>query len=46
MLWADDSVKNWRNLLMSNPKADLHNINAHVKFRENPSRFTQVYVLK
>ena len=26
---------------MSNPKADLHNINAHIKFRENPLRFTR-----
>ena len=25
---------------MSNPKADLHNINAHIKFDENPLRFT------
>ena len=31
---------------MSNPKADLHNINAHIQFGENPLRFTQVIVLK
>ena len=31
---------------MSNPKADLHNINAHIKSGENPLRFTQVIVLK
>ena len=31
---------------MSNPKADLHNINAHIKFGENPLRFTQVIFLK
>ena len=29
---ADNSVKNWRNLPISNPKPDLHNINAHTKF--------------
>ena len=33
---ADNSVKNWRNLPISNPKPDLHNINAHTKFGENP----------
>ena len=32
---ADNSVKNWRNLLISNPKPDLHNINAYTKFGEN-----------
>ena len=31
---ADNSVKNWRNLAISNPKPDLHNINAHTKFGE------------
>ena len=30
---------------MSNPKQDLHNINAHIKFGENRPRFTQVIVL-
>ena len=29
---ADNSVKIWRNLPISNPKPDLHNINAHTKF--------------
>ena len=29
---------------MSNPKADLHNINAHIKFAENQLRFTQAIV--
>ena len=31
---------------MSNPKPDLHNVNAHIKFGENPLRFTNVIVLK
>ena len=31
---------------MSNPNADLHNINANIKFGENPLRFTQIIVLK
>ena len=29
---ADNSVKTWRKLAISNPKPDLHNINAHTKF--------------
>ena len=33
---ADNSVKIWRNLPISNPKPDLHNTNAHTKFGENP----------
>ena len=33
---TENSVKNWLNLPISNPKADLHNINAHTKFGENP----------
>ena len=37
MVWqADSSVKNLLNLPISNPKPDLHNINAHTKFGENP----------
>ena len=36
MSWADNSVKIWQNLPISNPKPDLHNINAHTKFGENP----------
>ena len=32
---ADNSVKIWWNLLISNPNPDLHNINAHTKFGEN-----------
>ena len=41
---ADNSVKNSRNLPISNPKPDLHNINAHTKFGENPLMFTQVII--
>ena len=37
---ADNSVKIWRNLPISNPKPDLNNINAHTKFGENPLLFT------
>ena len=33
---ADNSVKIWWNLPISNPKPDVHNINAHTKFGENP----------
>ena len=36
---ADNSVKIWRNLPISNPKPDLHNINAHTKFGENPLKY-------
>ena len=42
MWWADNSVKSWHNLTFCNPKADLHNTNAHTKFGENPLTFTQV----
>ena len=34
------------NLPISNPKPDIHNINAHTKFGENPLMFTQVIMLK
>ena len=44
--WADKSVKNWRNLPISNPKPDLHKINAHTKFCENPLMFTQAIIRK
>ena len=37
--WTDNSVKIWRNSPISNPKPDLHNINAHTKFGENPLMF-------
>ena len=43
---ADNSVKIRRNLPISNPKPDIHNINAQTKFGENPLMFTQVIVLK
>ena len=43
---ADNSVKNRRNLPISNPKPDLHNINAHTKFSENPLMFTQIIIRK
>ena len=38
--WADNSAKNWRNLPISNPKPDPHNIYAHTMFSENPLIFT------
>ena len=38
----DNSVNILRNLPISNPKADLCNINAYSKFYENPLLFTQV----
>ena len=44
--WADNSVKNWLNLPISNPKPDLYIINAHTMFGENPFKFTQVIVQK
>ena len=34
--------KHWRNLPISNPKSDLHNINAHTKFGKNRLVFAQV----
>ena len=43
---ADNSVKIWRNLPISNPKPDLHSINAHTKFGENILMFTQVIIRK
>ena len=39
--WADNAVKNWRNLTISYPKPDLHNINADTKL---PLTFIQVIV--
>ena len=38
-----NSVKIWRTLPFSNPKPDLHNINAHTKFGENSLTFTPSY---
>ena len=43
---ADNSEKIWRNLPISNPKPDLHNINAHTKFGENSLMFTKVIIRK
>ena len=43
---ADNSVKIWRNLAISNPKPDLLNVNGYSKFGENPLLFTQVIVGK
>ena len=45
MSWADN-CKNLMKLPISNPKPDLHNINAHTKFGENPLTFTQVIIQK
>ena len=39
MSWADNSVKTWQNLQISNPKPDLHNINAYTNVGENPKIF-------
>ena len=46
MSWADNSLKTGRNLPISNPKPDLHNINAHTKFGQNSLMFTQVIIRK
>ena len=43
---ADNSVKIWWNLPISNPKPNLYNINAHTKFGENSLMFTQVITRK
>ena len=43
---ADNAIKNWQNLPISNPKPDLHNINGHTKFEENPLKFTHVIARK
>ena len=43
---ADNSVKIWRNLPISNPKPDLLNVNAYSKLDENPLLFTQVIIRK
>ena len=43
---ADNTVKIWRNLPISNSKPDLHNIHAHTKSGENPLTFTQVIIRK
>ena len=43
---ADNYVKILQNLPISNSKPDLHNINAHTKFGENPLKFTQIIIGK
>ena len=43
---ADNSVKIWRNLPISNLKPNLLNVNVYSKFGENPLLFTQVIVQK
>ena len=43
---ADNSVKIWRNLPISNPKPDLHIVYAYSKSGENPLLFTQVIIRK
>ena len=43
---ADNSVKIWRNVPISNPKPDLLNANAYSKYGENPLLFSQVIVRK
>ena len=35
-----------RNLSITNHKPDLHSTNSHIKFGENPLRFTQVIILR
>ena len=45
-IWAclrQITVKIWQNLLISNPKPDLYNINAHTKLGENPFMFTHYH---
>ena len=37
---ADNFIKIWQNLPISNPKPDLLNVNAYSKFGENPLLFT------
>ena len=39
---ADNSVKIWRNLPISNPKPDFLYVNAYSKFDENPLIFTKL----
>ena len=46
LLRAGNSVKKRQNLPFNNPKPDLHNINAHIKFGENTLIFTQVIIRK
>ena len=43
---ADNSIKIWRNLPISNPKPYLLNVNAYSKFDENPLLLTQIVIQK
>ena len=43
---ADNSLRIWWNLPISNHNPDLHNIKAHTKYGENPLMFTQVIIQK
>ena len=43
---ADNSVKIWRNLPISNSKPDLLTVNTYSKFDENPLLFTKVIIRK
>ena len=43
-IWVCLGQITWLNLPISNPKPNLHNINAHTKFSENPLMFTQVII--
>ena len=46
IIQADNSVKISRNLPIRNPKPDLHDINTHTKFGEDPLMLTQVIIRK
>ena len=46
VLLADVSFKNRQNSTISKPKADVHNINAHNNFGENPLIFSKVIIQK
>ena len=43
---ADNSVKIWQSLPISNAKPALLNVNAYSKFDENPLLFTKVIIRK
>ena len=43
---ADNSVKIWRNLPITNSKPDLLNVNIYSKIGYNPLLFTKVIVRK
>ena len=46
-MWrADNSVKNWLNLPINNPKLDLNDISVDTKIGENPLILTQVILRK